>query len=171
MRVCLSCYRYATDCICDKSNKQSNIVEIDDDFADIILELNELFSYFQINVKTIFCCAGHLIPINVAPDLFMLQSYIMFEGDFMQFAYFLYGIDKVQEEALFKDNPNLTLSIKVFNQEECHYKLSVQMKTNKLPTLQDKILFMQGKVRMMKFLADKIKQKWDDYNAEWDYLC
>lgn len=170
MKVCLSCYRYETDCSCDKTDKQPEIVEVDDDFADIILELNETFSYFGINVRTKFCCAGHLTPRIIDQNReTTLYSYILFEGHFLQFVYFMYGWDKIQEEPLFKDNPSLSISLDVFNQEECRYKFSVSVRTDSTPTLQDKILFMQGKVRMMKFLADKIKEKWDDYEGRWDF--
>lgn len=170
MKVCLSCYQYETKCLCNKSNKQPEIVEIDDDFADLILELNELFSYLGLDLRTKFCCAGHLTPREIAPNITSaLHSYIMFEGNFLQFAYFINGLDKVQEEPLFKNNPDLVFSADVVNQEEQQYTLSVGINKFQVKyTLEDKILFMQGKTRMMQFLSDIIKRKWMEIDNDWD---
>lgn len=160
MEICLSCYKYA--CQCDCSYKD-NIIEVDDDFADIILELNELFSRFQLNIKTRFCCAGHIANTDTNS---ILHAYILFEGDFFQITYFLSGLDRVLNEPLFVKNPELKLSFDVFNDEEAiSYRLSVSLDKDTYD-LSDKILFMQGKVRLMKFLADKIKAKWDEYECD-----
>ena len=153
MYICLSCLNYTTDCQCQHETKRSKkqIVEIDDDFADLILNLNRVFTALKLDLKTIFCCAGHVVP-KITSEFF---AYIMFEGDFWQFMNLIRGIDKIQKEPLFKRNPDLDFSASVFNAEKCHYTLSVHLHRYK-HTPKNSRLFLKGRDRMIAFLNDKI---------------
>lgn len=142
MKVCASCWSYAKLCSCNNQH----IVTIDDDFVDIVIGLNKVFHKLDWNIRTLFCCAGHIAPVRGNSA----HAYIMFEGDRK---YFPILYDKFANLELHKFG--VEHEIDHFE----YFKFALHIRNNKhilKMTLEEKINFLKARNIFLEFLTDKI---------------
>lgn len=91
--VCTNCweYPYYNKCNCPKDKKR--YVEIDGDIADVIISLNKAFIKLGWNLRTEYCCAGHL-----EGDDRYNRPYILFIGNPIYFHHFIYKYEFFNEK-------------------------------------------------------------------------
>lgn len=157
MLVCSKCWNYYEKCTC--SCKQKDLTKnIDDDIVDIVCELNKTFISLNWDIRTAFCCGGH-ITIDAdreLPDYATPHCYVMFKGDPSYFHYIWSDSQKLtQEVESLGCKFRVDIDNELYNEYRCTLSISSDKNTDNLD-LPEKISFLKGKVLFFEFLLKKI---------------
>lgn len=149
MLVCRNCWNYARNCECS----EPDTVKIDDDLVDIIIGFNRVFIKLNWNIKTSFCCAGHIAFDGAYHNYTFPQVYILFEGDPKYFNEIKSGTEKLKFKNFFFE----VLGEEFQKKNRLNISLGTRVYTDTL-TLKEKICFLKEKVKLLDFFAWKISK-------------